>query len=130
VTKRRRVAGESFAEVVASLPDAQTTEGEEIESPIATGSWVDPDGVMWRRRGVATRETRVRQLLDRPDTRVVHTYAGDVLDVDLADRPALWHRIAPYLRGGRRVQGDHTEFVTGEFHDDGGRRLLMIEEHC
>lgn len=132
MTKRHRAARtESFVDVVAALPDASVGEGEEIDSPVSSGSWIDRDSVVWRRRGGNAEPARARRLLlERAETRVVHMYAGDARDIAHADRASLWHRIEPYVRGARRMAGDHTDLLVAEFRDVSGRQLLIVEERC
>jgi hypothetical protein len=130
VTKRRQAAGESFADVVAALPAVRSDEVEEITSPAATGEWVGPNGVAWHRRGEALGAARLRALLRDPEVRVIHVAGADAVELDDAGMDSLWLRLRPYLQGRPRRQGDHTDFVAGEFRDSGTGRLLIVEEDC
>ena len=119
------------------------TDEQPLDSPwiqrvslIARGQWTDPEGRRWVMRGAGGTipAKRVRQLLlQKPPVRVKLSDAADweFVDVAPADREVLWERMHPHLTGrADRAGGDHTEFGVGEFRDETGDRLLVIEEHC
>ncbi|WP_157181271.1 hypothetical protein [Actinopolymorpha alba] len=100
-------------------------------SPLAEREFVDEDGVRWQLRRGTLKVPRLEQLLRDPYVRVLHQQGTDLREVPVEDRAAFLALIRPYLKGVRGPSAhDLTDFVIGEFKDDGHRSLLFIEEHC
>lgn len=103
-------------------------------SPVREREWVDDDGTRWhlRGRGQPIDIKRVARLLRDAEVRVLHVDGpGTRVDVGPGDRTRLWARIEPYLRGTvDREPNDQTDVVVGEFKDDQGRSMLVIDEVC
>lgn len=100
--------------------------GDWDEKFLRRTDFVDPDGVLWRRRGTdaLTGKALGRQLA-APGTSVLHWYAGHLTPVPAEEREAFWAEAQE-----RMAESVHSEFVGVEFRHDDGRRMLVVDEFC
>lgn len=95
-------------------------------NPSYEGTWVDPVGKTWRRRGKrghALEDRRVRSLLRREDVPLViwrsfETASYDDVTAKLDADNAL------------RTSTDGRDIRASEWESEDGRRLLMLEDCC
>jgi hypothetical protein len=134
---------ETFAEAVERLKREQPDDGRlpdgdhqgrVWQSPIASGCWTDDSGQSWRRRGGDPTAKRVERLVLDPDVRARYFYLWyEEREVPPADRAALWDAVKPYYTGRvSRTPGDsdHTDYDVGEFKNDTGQSLVIVEKSC
>jgi hypothetical protein len=56
-------------------------------------------------------------------------HVRELREVPVEEREAFLAKIRPYLKG-KQDPKDHTDFQAGEFKDESGRSLLVVEEFC
>lgn len=110
--------------IEAADPHAQVAEWAR---PMRDGTWTDPDGVCWRRRGGPLEPKAARRLIRRPEIQVVHAYGAQPRVVDGAEAADLLARVQQFLDGD---SDPYSAFTLGEFRDDARRVLLIVEELC
>jgi hypothetical protein len=110
------------------VPDLADGESFTDPRPNSQRSWVDSDGVMWRRRGAHLLESKAaRKLLDRPEVIVMHVYAGEVHEHRDRSRAELVDALESYWAGAAEP---NTHFSVGEFRSEKRQVMVMIEEGC
>jgi hypothetical protein len=110
--------------------------GQPVEwsSPIDIGEWTDECGETWWRRGGRPTTKRVEHPLANSEVRVRFVYLWyDHRDIAPDERPEFWARVKPYLT--ERISyaprdSDQTEYEIGEFKNDLGESLLIVEMSC
>jgi hypothetical protein len=135
---RRRHRSESFSDIVDELVEqgrGPLGEPTPWPDPLREGAWVDPEGVVWQRRGdhrTRMSAKRVRQLVRSPDVRVRLFYGPyEERDITLSERDAFWHEIGPYYEDrAERAAGDMTSYDMGEFANTIGHKLLVVQKSC
>jgi hypothetical protein len=131
--KRKSDRDKTFAgmvdEVVTANPEPG---GQPIEwyQPVRSGEYMDESGVRWQMRGGELPWKRIERLIHDPRVRVLHADQNKIRDVSTEHREEFLATIRPYLNGKSVAADDYTDFRAGEFKDDQGRSLLVVEETC
>jgi hypothetical protein len=131
--KRKSDRDETFADMVDEVVTANPEPaGQPIEwyQPVRSGEYMDESGVRWRMRGGELPWKRIERLIHDPRVRVLHADQNEIRDVSTEQGEEFMAMIRPYLNGKSVAADDYTDFRAGEFKDDQGRSLLMVEEAC
>ena len=86
---------------------------------------VDASGVVWHRRGGPVSDKRRRRLMPDLEVHVIHSYAGEIVEILPSEREAFW--TAAELTMARSAYAD---FAAAEFKSERGGWLLAFEESC
>jgi len=100
--------------------------GDERRNPSAEGTWVDPAGTTWRRRGKrghALEDRRVQSLLRRPGVPLVIWESFEAASYDDVAAKVDADRVL-------RASTDDRDIHASEWESDDGNRLLMLEHLC
>jgi hypothetical protein len=87
--------------------------------------FTDAQGVVWRRRGDAVTEKRVRTLMNDSTVRVLHDYMGRVQEVPGDQRTAFAESAQQKMR-----ESPYSDFVAAEFKNQQHEHLLVLREYC
>jgi hypothetical protein len=115
-----------FAELVASLPPAETGEGSLVPSPATAGEFVDELGCRWAKSRGPLDPRLAKRLVRTADDMIIGEGAGDVLrSVPHDDREAAWADIEDRLDSSEQRTYQAYEFASAD-----GRTLVYFEEFC
>jgi hypothetical protein len=133
--KRKPAHRESFAATVRQVQETIESSGKTAiawPNPIRDGRWTDSGGVVWLLRGDAEPKVKqIERLLLNADVRVLWVHGPEPSEISLAERPAFWERARPYVLGKvKRSRNDYTDYSFGEFRDEAGRHLLVVQQYC
>ena len=124
-TKRSRP--QSFADVVASLPERTAPDSGETLSPAGGGELVDADGRRWRKVRGPLLPPLVRRLATRADRMIVGEGGGsEPRDVPADARLAEWQAMKGEFDSACADSHRAYEFAS----EDGDLTLLYVEVSC
>ncbi len=92
--------------------------------------WKDDAGRVWRRRGELLAGKRAKALMENPATTVLLFGGPQPVQVEPADRGALWERVAPFLDGRPSGAVGQEDYEAAEAVSEARERLLALYEYC
>lgn len=78
-------------------------------------------------RGLTIGRRELARLLKRDDVRILHVYGLDPTEIPKGDAGSLVARMEEFFAGKAPPMSN---FVVGDFRDDGRRVMVVVQESC
>lgn len=113
----------SFAEIVATLPEASAATEQSFHS--IPRPWITVDGDRFHLRGDVHEGKNPHKLLGQGDLIVFHEYLGQRTVIAPGEREQFWLRAASEMQAS-----EHSDFLGYEYRNAAGSRRLVVYELC